>query len=289
MNFENILKQLNSELEPLEFESHPFLIKWYNNHVDDKFKLNYAENTLAVLVINKPKMFDKLFLKFLFDKFKYGSESLESHNDPIDLCMTETFSQIKQKFEEMDNNEIDVIKDFEMMPGNRRPKIIMQTCAHVSGAAYFYDPKKIENDRLNDETNTNLLKKNLMGVCLHSKYGGWFAMRCVFIFKNIILDNEELKWRQPIDPLNGNYEKIIDLLKKFNYNWKDSTYRDVIKVKESYSSIQREYFNLEPKYRKDLIKEWLEYSNVEQLIQTYEKIFKDKNLKNYLVKNFYIV
>ena len=96
MNFENILKQLNSELEPLEFESHPFLIKWYNNHVDDKFKLNYAENTLAVLVINKPKMFDKLFLKFLFDKFKYGSESLESHNDPIDLCMTETFSQIKQ-------------------------------------------------------------------------------------------------------------------------------------------------------------------------------------------------
>lgn len=55
--------------------------------------------------------------------------------------------------------DIELIKDYEMMPGQRRPKIVMQTCAHISGAAYFYDPKRIENDLLNDEENQHVLKK----------------------------------------------------------------------------------------------------------------------------------
>lgn len=38
--------------------------------------------------------------------------------------------------------EVEIIKDNEIAPDTRRPKIVMQTCAHVSGAAYFYDPKK---------------------------------------------------------------------------------------------------------------------------------------------------
>lgn len=35
-----------------------------------------------------------------------------------------------------------MIKDYDIAPDTRRPKIVMQTCAHVSGAAYYYDPKK---------------------------------------------------------------------------------------------------------------------------------------------------
>lgn len=46
--------------------------------------------------------------------------------------------------------EINVIKDYEMVPGSCRPKIVMQTCAHVSGAAYFYDPKKFDNNLIHD-------------------------------------------------------------------------------------------------------------------------------------------
>ena len=55
--------------------------------------------------------------------------------------------------------EIDVIKDYEMIPGARRAKIIMQTCAHVSGAAYFYDKKLIPVDE----------KKNLQKVIFSAK------------------------------------------------------------------------------------------------------------------------
>lgn len=127
-----------------------------------------------------------------------------------------------------------------------------------------------------------------MGVCLHAKYGGWFAMRSVFIFKNVVLNENELGRVEPIDPLYGNYEKIIDLLKKFNFNWKDSTYRDVINVVESYSKIQREYFTLEPKYRKELIKKWFRYSDANKLIDAYEKMESDEKRQNYLDRNFYI-
>jgi methylmalonic aciduria homocystinuria type C protein len=38
---------------------------------------------------------------------------------------------------------IDLINDYDMTPGTRRAKIVMQTCAHISGAAYFYDKKLI--------------------------------------------------------------------------------------------------------------------------------------------------
>jgi hypothetical protein len=38
-----------------------------------------------------------------------------------------------------DNTEILAIKDHELDPRTRRAKIVMQTCAHISGAAYFYN------------------------------------------------------------------------------------------------------------------------------------------------------
>ena len=55
--------------------------------------------------------------------------------------------------------DIDVIKDYEMIPGARRAKIIMQTCAHVSGAAYFYDKKLIPVDEKKNLHKVTLIKK----------------------------------------------------------------------------------------------------------------------------------
>lgn len=124
-----------------------------------------------------------------------------------------------------------------------------------------------------------------MGVCLHPKYGGWFAMRCVFVFKNLQVPNEQLAYREPSDPLNGDPERILDLLKKFNYNWRDSTYRDCIRPQERYSNMQLEYFLREPKHRKTLIVDWLAFNSIEKLLKTY----REKETKNYLIRNFYIV
>ena len=124
-----------------------------------------------------------------------------------------------------------------------------------------------------------------MGVCLHPRYGGWFAMRCAFIFKNLVLDDNQLAQNLAKDPLKGNVDSIVDLIKKFNYNWKDSSYRDVIKIEERYSEMQKEYFLTEPILRKGLLKEWLSYPTIEKL---YENYYSKKN-QVYLDKNFYIV
>ena len=100
-----------------------------------------------------------------------------------------------------------------------------------------------------------------MGVCLHPKYGGWFALRSVLIFKT--LKNPLLPRIDPIDILNSDELLIIDVLRRFNYSWEDDTYRNVIPVIETYSSLQRSYFQTKPKDRLT----WLE--NLRQ--NNYEK------------------
>lgn len=42
-------------------------------------------------------------------------------------------------------HEIDVIFDYELWP-TRRPKIIMQTVGHISGATHFYSRQQLKND-----------------------------------------------------------------------------------------------------------------------------------------------
>jgi methylmalonic aciduria homocystinuria type C protein len=184
------------------------------------------------------------------------------------------------------NVEVDIIKDYEITPDTRRARILMQTCAHISGAAFFYNPKKFnitpEFKGKRAEEGENPIK-NLMGICLHPKYGGWFAMRSVFIFNNLRCD--DLVYKEPIDSLNGDSTRIVNLIKAFNYNWKDSTYRDWIEVEARYSKMQLDYFLLEPKFRKALIIEWLAHDSVDSLLREHHK----KERENYLMRNFFII
>jgi methylmalonic aciduria homocystinuria type C protein len=124
-----------------------------------------------------------------------------------------------------------------------------------------------------------------MGVCMHPIYGGWFAMRCAFIFKNVKLD-ESFQRRFVEDPLNGDEKKIIELLRNFNDNWRDWTYRDAVNPKEKYSLLQQEYFDSAPNTRKDLIRAWLGFDCLERLIYSREC---QSSKKDYLEKNFYLV
>ena len=131
-----------------------------------------------------------------------------------------------------------------------------------------------------------------MGVCLHPTYGGWFAMRSVFIFKNFLVNDSNMPQKPPVDMLNGDKDRILDLLEKFNFNWKDWTYRDVVPVKEKYSGIQKDYFETEPKHRKDLIRKWMRFSDQKQLCASYynqtNKIEQFDN-KDYLIRNFFVI
>lgn len=87
-------------------------------------------------------------------------------------------------------------------------------------------------------------------MSIHPKYGGWFALRGVLIFKNI--KHPDLERVSPVDVVKT-YELKKELLERFNFNWQDWTFRDIIPVEKKYAEDQKEYFATLPKDRGALI------------------------------------
>jgi hypothetical protein len=72
-------------------------LEWYNECVDERFKFEQIDHdTFAVFVLNAPSAFEKLFLEFLFNKFKNDLNGLAKLNDPIDECMAAKFDEVKK-------------------------------------------------------------------------------------------------------------------------------------------------------------------------------------------------
>ena len=67
-----------------------FQIGWYNEQVTEKFILPYEYDTLAILLVSTPDMFDKALIPFLV------REECSGTGDLIDKCIKEYFNQIKQ-------------------------------------------------------------------------------------------------------------------------------------------------------------------------------------------------
>ncbi|CAF3220732.1 unnamed protein product [Rotaria socialis] len=244
IEFDTIYALLQNNLTEPGFEVYPFLISWYNSIVDPLFRLStYDDDTVAFLVVSTPSMFEKTFLPYALDSSK------DLSRDPIDCCVKE---KIQSVIENIPDCDIDVMFDYELWP-TRRPKIVMQTVSHVAGAARFYSRQQLANDPFPKD-------RNMMGICLHPKYGGWFALRSVLVFKT--LKYPLLPRISPIDVLNGDESLVVDVLKRFNDCWEDNSYRNVIPATETYSSLQQSYFQTKPKDR--LV--WLE-----NLRQTYKE------------------
>lgn len=178
-------------------------------------------------------MFDHGFKPFLKETSCVGGR------DPLDEFMAHIFAKVKSEFPQQ---EIEVIHDFEMLP-TRRPKVLVQTAAHVAGAAYYYQRNSVTSDPWGE-------KRKICGVSVHAKYGGWFAIRGVIIFKDILVP--DLPQKEPVDVVQGD-EKRIELLEKFNFHWKDWSFRDIVPTDSKYSEEQKKYFATLPADRKELL------------------------------------
>ncbi|WAR23750.1 MMAC-like protein, partial [Mya arenaria] len=139
-------------------------------------------------------------------------------------------------------HDIEAIHDFELHPSHR-PKVLVQTAGHVAGAAYYYQRKDVQPDPWGEET-------KIFGVSVHPKFGGWFALRGVLIFKD--LQCPDLPKKAP-DDIVPTHELRKELLERFNFRWQDWTYRDIILVEGKYSEHQKLYFETPPKDRPQLI------------------------------------
>ncbi|KAK7482683.1 hypothetical protein BaRGS_00026092 [Batillaria attramentaria] len=224
-DFKVLHSKVSELLNTAGFEVYPFLIGWYNENDD----------TLAFIVISTPAMFDKAFKPFIC------RQSCVDQRDPIDECMIHYFSRIKEAFPE---EEVDTMHDFEMT-ATRRPKVLVQTAGHVAGAAYYYQRKDVTDDPWGPE-------KKIYGVSVHPKYGGWFALRGVAVFKNV--HQPALPRVPPIDCVPAREDRIT-LLERFNFHWQDWSYRDIVPVEEKYSEEQKKYFKTLPKDRKEVVDE----------------------------------
>ncbi|ETE72041.1 Methylmalonic aciduria and homocystinuria type C protein-like protein, partial [Ophiophagus hannah] len=118
-----------------------------------------------------------------------------------------------------------------------------------------YDPLiRIWNPYVTNSPITHLkghLTAKIYGVCIHPSYGGWFAIRALLLFPDIKVPF--LLQKSPIDCVPTE-EKRIELLEKFNFHWRDWSYRDIIEVKDKYSEEQKTYFATPPAERLKLLK-----------------------------------
>ena len=233
---EEIRAKLASALEPLGFEIHPFLVGWYNDLVADKFKLPHRDDVLAFVILSQPSMFEKCFLPYLMDDRRRGESDRDS--DPLDKCLKNTFIEACRGFD-----DCEIIHDFELMP-NRRPKIVAQTAAHVSGAVKLFRKEDLEAGGIKSRSG------KLYPVCLHPKFGGWFGIRAAVIFKTAEAENLPKKSCE-FDLNAEDTEKVLEL---FNDCWRDWRYRDVgVKPVEKYSDLQMEYFATKPAERHKIV------------------------------------
>lgn len=94
----------------------------------------------------------------------------------------------------------------------------------------------------------------MFGVCIHPRLGGWFAIRALLIFKDVLL-GDEFQQKDPEDCVSRQEDRI-ELLERFNFRWQDWSYRDIIPAEERYSPQQKEYFITPPAQRGALLRHW---------------------------------
>ncbi|KAK2835788.1 hypothetical protein Q5P01_016272 [Channa striata] len=236
-NVDSVTGKLHERLSRLGFEVYPLKVGWYNSVLPSSLHLPYPDDSLAVVVLSTPAMFEEAFLPFLEMR---GCKGL---SDPIDQCVRHSVSTaVSQCFP---GQKVDVRYDYELLP-SRKPKFLAQTAAHMSGAAYYYQQS--------DVTDHTWAKKKMFGVCVHSKFGGWFAIRALLVFEHMTVGSEMV---QPVPPdCVPSREGRIQLLEAFNFHWKDWSYRDIIHPVETYSPKQREYFSTLPAQRFALLRTW---------------------------------
>ncbi|XP_030679658.1 methylmalonic aciduria and homocystinuria type C protein [Nomascus leucogenys] len=227
------LKQkIEDTLCPFGFEIYPFQVAWYNELLPPAFHLLLPGPTLAFLVLSTPAMFDRALKPFL------QSCHLRMLTDPVDQCVAYHLGRVRESLPEQ---QIEIIADYEVHP-NRRPKILAQTAAHVAGAAYYYQRQDVEADPWGNQ--------RISGVCIHPRFGGWFAIRGVVLLPGI--EVPDLPPRKPHDCVPARADRIA-LLEGFNFHWRDWTYRDAVTPQERYSEEQKAYFSTPPAQRMALL------------------------------------
>lgn len=124
--------------------------------------------------------------------------------------------------------------DYELFP-SRKPKFLAQTAAHVSGAAFYYQQADVKDQPWAEKVMQSVrisinitfaslpvfislfYLQKMFGVCVHPRFGGWFAVRALLIFEGVTVGLEMV---QPVpQDCVPSREGRIQLLEAFNFHW----------------------------------------------------------------------
>ncbi|XP_053177628.1 cyanocobalamin reductase / alkylcobalamin dealkylase [Scomber japonicus] len=236
-NVESVTGLLEDCISKHGFEVYPLKVGWYNSVLPPSLHLAYPDDCLAMVILSTPAMFEQAFLPFMQER---GCQTL---SDPIDQCVKHCVSSaVSQCFP---GQKVDVRYDYELLP-SRKPKFLAQTAAHVSGAAFYYQKS--------DVTDQPWGEKKMFGVCVHPRFGGWFAIRALLVFEGMTVGSELV---QPVPPdCVPSREGRIKLLEAFNLHWQDWSYRNIVCPVSTYSQKQMDYFSTKPAERFTLLRTW---------------------------------
>ncbi|CAJ0938195.1 unnamed protein product, partial [Mesorhabditis belari] len=256
MDFEEVRQKVQSLL-PAEqgFEVYPFRIGAYNASVTKEFYLSYDSDSLGLLVLSTPNMFDVAFKEWISEQAT-KSETLESLTEDVKNPIADFLNhRLKTVEDQLNGQSYEVFHDHSMWP-NRRPKIVMCTCGHVAGAAYYYQPKTFASE-IWPSAQEMAPNCKFIGLSLHPIYGGHFAFRFAILFKEIKVPNDFVEPKPQMITLTD--EEAREALDLFNYHWMDSRFRDVGSPEKRYSKLQMNYFGTPPADRWKIIKHWFNF------------------------------
>ncbi|PAA61345.1 hypothetical protein BOX15_Mlig004726g1, partial [Macrostomum lignano] len=243
-------------LDKSGFECRPFLVGWYNSLVEPVFRLTAAdgsdlpEDAVALCVLSRPDMFELCLLPRLAQQVGESGDEID-YRDPIDTacslairsaldCLSEADARCRQRL---------LFFDYDIQPGSRAPRVLVQTAGHVSGCAHFYPSRR------DTEGDTDRL---LYGASLHPVHGGWFGFRAVAVLPDLRLPDLP-RPSGTSDPLGGRPDLELDFLRKFNGNWRDNLWRDCLpagRPARIYAPEFVEYLNTRPSQRSALVQQW---------------------------------
>jgi len=92
--------------------------------------------------------------------------------------------------------------------------------------------------------------QKICGVSIHPRYAGWFALRGVILFRDVLAP--DLEQKSPPDVVSSDRLRI-ELLERFNFHWKDWTFRDIVPAAATYCQELRDYLTAPPKERHTVV------------------------------------
>jgi len=92
--------------------------------------------------------------------------------------------------------------------------------------------------------------QKICGVSIHPRYVGWFALRGVILFRDVLVP--DLEQTPPPDVVSDDRLRV-ELLEQFNFRWKDWKFRDIVPAEATYCQELRDYLTALPGDRQKVV------------------------------------